>query len=65
MKNCMLILLKCHGSAHRRIICTEEKAKVVAAAWGTELIQFLAAPAIHMDSPYGVPYSVQYCRVSQ
>ena len=26
---------------HRRRIHTEEKAKVVAAAWGTELIQFL------------------------
>ena len=30
---------------------TEEKAKVVAAVWGTELIKFLAAPAIlwHQD----------------
>ena len=27
-------------------IYTEEKAKVVAAAWGTELLQFLAALAI-------------------
>ena len=27
----------------RRIIKTEEKAKVVGAVWGTELIQFLAA----------------------
>ena len=31
---------------HRRRIKTEEKAKVVAAVWGTELIQFLAALAI-------------------
>ena len=31
---------------HRRMINTEEKAKVVAAAWGMELIQFLAALAI-------------------
>ena len=28
---------------HRRKIYTEEKSKVVAAVWGTELIQFLAA----------------------
>ena len=35
---------------HRRRINTEEKAKVVAAAWRTELIQFLAALAIlHQD----------------
>ena len=34
----------------RRIIKTEEKAKVVAAIWGTKLIQFLAALAIlHQD----------------
>ena len=31
---------------HRRRIYTEEKAKVVAATWGTELLQFLAALAI-------------------
>ena len=31
---------------HRRKIYTEEKAKVVAAAWGIELLQFPAAPAI-------------------
>ena len=31
---------------HRRRINTEEKAKVVAAVWGTEFIQFLAALAI-------------------
>ena len=30
---------------HRKRIKTEEKAKVVAAVWGTELIQFLAALA--------------------
>ena len=35
---------------HRRRIYTEEKAKVVAADWGTELRQFLAALAIlHQD----------------
>ena len=35
---------------HRRRIKTEEKAKVVDAVWGTELIQFLAALAIlHKD----------------
>ena len=35
---------------HRRRINTEEKAKVVAAVWGTEFIQFLAALAIlHQD----------------
>ena len=34
------------GSAHRkRIKKTEEKAIDVAAVWGTEFIQFLAAPA--------------------
>ena len=34
----------------RRRIKTEEKEKVVAAAWGTELIQFYAALAIlHQD----------------
>ena len=32
-------------SCHRRRINTEEKANVVAAAWGTEFIQFLAALA--------------------
>ena len=31
---------------HRRRINTEEKAKVVAAVWGTEFIQFLAALAL-------------------
>ena len=35
---------------HRRRIKTEEKAKVAAAAWGTELIKFFAALAIlHQD----------------
>ena len=35
---------------HRRRIYTGEKAKVVAADWGTELFQFLAALAIlHLD----------------
>ena len=35
---------------HRRRIKTEEKAKVVAAVWGTELIKFLAALAFfHQD----------------
>ena len=35
---------------HRRRINTEEKATVVAAVWGTECIQFLAALAIlHQD----------------
>ena len=34
----------------RRRIKTEEKAKVVAAVWGTEFIQFLATLAIwHQD----------------
>ena len=33
-------------SAHRRRIKTEEKAKVTAAVWGTELLHFLAAQAI-------------------
>ena len=33
-------------SYHRRRIYTEEKAKVVAASWGTELLQFLATLAI-------------------
>ena len=31
------------SAAHRRRIKKEEKAKVVATVWGTELIQFLAA----------------------
>ena len=32
--------------SHRRRIYTEEKAKVVAAVWGTEFIDFLAALAL-------------------
>ena len=36
---------------HKRRINTEKKAIVVAAAWGTELIQFFAATAIfHEDN---------------
>ena len=36
--------------AQRRRIKTDEKAKVVAAVWGTELIQFLAAlDILHQD----------------
>ena len=34
------------GTVHRLRINTEEKAKVVAAVWGTEFIKFLAALAI-------------------
>ena len=34
------------ASGHRRRIQTEEKAKVVAAVWGTAIIQFLAAQVI-------------------
>ena len=30
--------------SHRRRIYTEEKANVVAVSWGTELLQFFAAP---------------------
>ena len=38
-------------ATHRRRIYTEVKANFVAAAWGTELFQFLAAEAIlHQDS---------------
>ena len=40
----------CEPIGHKRRIKTEEKAKIVAAGWGTELIQFLAAQAIlHQD----------------
>ena len=42
----MLDRVKALGSHLRRQIYTEEKAKVVAAVWGTELIQLLAAQAI-------------------
>ena len=39
-----------HSLKHRRRKYTEEKAKVVAAVWGTEIIQFLALLAIlHWD----------------
>ena len=35
---------------HSRRIYTEEKTKVVAAVWGTEFIQFLAAlPILHWE----------------
>ena len=38
------------GGIHIRRVKTEEKAKVVAAVWGTEFIQFLAALAVfHQD----------------
>ena len=41
---------ECVCVQHRRGIYTEEKAKVVAADWATEIIQFLAALAIfHHD----------------
>ena len=44
------LFLKCISSRwadhRRRNICTGEKAKVVAAGWGTELIQFRAARQI-------------------
>ena len=44
-----LVLISDHLS-HRRRIKTEEKAKVIAALWGTELIPFLATLAIfHQD----------------
>ena len=39
------------GKIHRRRLSTEEKAKVVAAVWRTELIQFLDTLAVlHLDS---------------
>ena len=34
------------GCKHGRSLKTEEKAKVVAAVWGTEFIKFLAALAV-------------------
>ena len=44
---CVACMVEKH---HRRMIYTEEKAKVVAAVWGTECIQFLAMLAIfHQD----------------
>ena len=43
-------MVKCAEVMHRRRMKTEEKAKVVAAVCGKELIQFLAALAIfHQD----------------
>ena len=30
------------------LYCTEEKAKVAAAVWGTELVQFLAVLAMYL-----------------
>ena len=39
----MLLLFPEIPADHRRRIKTEKKAKVVAAVWGTEFIQFLAA----------------------
>ena len=38
-------------TVHRKRITTEEKAMVVTAAWGTELIHFLSAPVFfsHQD----------------
>ena len=41
-----MTLLRREGSDHRRRIETEEKAKVVAAVWGTEFIQFLVVLAL-------------------
>ena len=44
------VLLRVDHLGHRRRIKTEEKAKVVAAVWRTQFIQFLAALAIlHQD----------------
>ena len=40
------ILLDIYSDTDRKRINTEETAKVFAAAWGTELLQFLAALAI-------------------
>ena len=37
---------------HRRRIKTEENAKVVAAVWGTEFIQFLAALDIFNEDDF-------------
>ena len=49
----MYVMLRSTGTVHtkhRRRIYTEDKAKVVAAVWGTEFIQFLAALAVlHQD----------------
>ena len=40
--------LECNAHWRRRRIKTEEKAKVVAAVWGTELLQFLAALVFYL-----------------
>ena len=43
-------VLFCTFLYQRRRVKTEEKAKIVAAIWGTEFIQFLAAVAVlHQD----------------
>ena len=39
------------AAEHRRRTKTEEKAKVVAAAWGTEWIQFLADDSSYSSNP--------------
>ena len=53
----------CYGVVcwgHRRRINTEEKAKVVAAVWGTEFLQFLAALAVfHYDDVKNKMYILQ------
>ena len=46
---------------HRRKIDTEEKAKVVAASWGTELLQVLAALAfLHQDDIWRIGWFASY-----
>ena len=49
VSSAIFLLIFCH--IHRRRIKTEEKAMVVAAVWGTELIQFLAT--LHRYFPPG------------
>ena len=39
-------------ASHRRRINTEEKAKVVAAVWGIELIQFLAGLVVFSQGQF-------------
>ena len=49
----MHIVSKGKGAVHRRRINSEEKAKVVAAAWRTEFIPILAAPAmLHQEDDF-------------
>ena len=49
-ENAAFCWLLTEGLLHRRRIKIEEKAKVVAAIWGTEFIPFLAALTIyHQD----------------